>query len=232
MVTRGLNHRAPPVGDRRAHRLAQPAGQPGARRDLRDRLGKRRALALCVRAPPPDLGPPQHGRTTGQRQIPGIRGHQPERACRARAAARAAPRVLVRGDQNEHQMPVRIRLGTGHRHPVQTQQQRCRIVVQARGLPPRSSVRRNTNDRRRSRASYIQQYPDATVKVDDPANLHPARPEGSLRQQGPSTRTKSPLRRRTLADRASRGISPTDQPDASPAPGAPAREKTQVASSP
>ena len=123
----------PAVGDRRPGRGAQPARQPGPRRDLRQRLGERpprapssgtasvawSTSARCAGRPPADPGawcvPSRADAPTGTPH-PGQ-----HRAC---SSAVTSASIGV----------VRIEPDTSDLHPVQPEQAR-RIVDQARGLP-------------------------------------------------------------------------------------------------
>jgi hypothetical protein len=134
VVPRGLDHRAAAVGHRHPNRGAKPAGQPRARRDLRQRLGERRLRAQRIPAPPPPLGPGQLSAPTGHRQIsrpcarPGMRTLGPD------TAPWTASCLLISSHQRQHRVVVHADLDADDLHPVQAEQQR-RIVGQARGLP-------------------------------------------------------------------------------------------------
>ncbi len=118
-VTGHLRHRVPRLTHETADLGSGPLGQRRPRRDVVDLLGPRAHRAIRVRATPQALGPHQHHRPIGHRQIPHL---QPPAAVAHRP--RATPLAAHHAESRLHhqpQLPAHHKLGADHelRHPQQ-----------------------------------------------------------------------------------------------------------------
>jgi hypothetical protein len=114
-----LRDGAPRLAHEPADLCSGPLRQRRPRRDVVDLLGPRAHRAIRLGATPPPLGPHQHHRPIGHRQIPHL--HPPAAVAHRPAATAVAAHHVGRRLHHQPQLPDHRQLGADHelRHPQQ-----------------------------------------------------------------------------------------------------------------